>query len=134
MIESGCYPPGAEFDSCAPWNEPVIPEKSFDVCVSQTLSKNTKVITDDYCPEEEDDDEDGSYVAANTSNTDWKVAYEGDHYTPHQLINLFKECLTKELNSIKSKPKQDPKRKKYLEKLISECSDWTENETEVIEE
>lgn len=133
MIESGYYPPGAEFDPRAPWNEPAIPEESFDVCISQTLSKSTKVITDDYYPEK-DGDEDGSYMTANTSDTNWKAAYDKDHYTPLQLINLFRSSLSDELNSILNKPNQDLKRKKYLEKLISECSDWTEDETEVVED
>ena len=133
MIESGYYPPGTEFAPSSPWNEPAIPEKSFDVCISQTLSKSTRVITDDYCPEE-DCDEDGSYMTANTSDTDWAAAYNKDHYTPLQLINLFKESLSEELNSITNKSNPDLKRKKYLEKLISECSDWTEDETEVVKD
>lgn len=133
MTESGYYPPGAEFDSRAPWNEPVIPEESFNVYISQTLSKSTKVTTNDYYPEE-DGDEDGSYMTADTSDTNWEAAYDKDHYTPLQLIDLFRRSLLKELNSIISKPNQDLKRKKYLETLISECSGWTEDETEVMEE
>lgn len=129
MTESGYYPPGAEFDPRAPWNEPDIPEKSFDVCISQTLSKSTKVTTDDYYPEE-DGDEDGSYMTANTSDTDWKAAYDKDHYTPLQLIGLFKEFLEKHLPD----PIIDIKGYKKAKSLIAECEDWTEDETEVMEE
>lgn len=134
MIESGYYPPGAEFDSRAPWNEQEVPERQFDVCISQTLSKSTRVTTNDYVPEV-DQDEDGVYEStADTSDTDWEAAYDRDHYTPLQLINLFRGSLSEELNSIINKPNQDLKRKKYLEELISECSDWTEDETEVVED
>lgn len=133
MIESGYYPPGAEFDPRAPWNEQEVPERQFDVCISQTLSKSTRVTTNDYVPEV-DQDEDGYHDYSDTSDTDWKEAYDKDHYTPLQLINLFRRHLSDELNSIINKPNQDLKRKKYLEKLISECSDWTEDETEVMEE
>jgi len=73
-------------------------------------------------------------MTADTSDTNWEAAYDKDHYTPLQLIDLFRRSLLKELNSIISKPNQDLKRKKYLETLISECSDWTEDETEVMEE
>lgn len=133
MIESGYYPPGAEFDSRAPWNEREVPERQFDVCISQTLSKNTRVITNDYVPEV-DQDEDGYHDYSDTSDTDWKEAYDKNHYTPLQLINLFRRSLSDELNSIINRPNQDLKRKKYLERLISECSGWTEDETEVVED
>lgn len=133
MIESGYYPPGAEFDPRAPWNEQEVPERQFDVCISQTLSKSTRVTTNDYVPEV-DQDEDGVYESTDTSDTDWEAAYNKDHYTPLQLINLFKESLSDELNSITNKSNPDLKRKKYLEKLISECSDWTEDETEVVKD
>ena len=133
MRESGYYPPGAEFDPRAPWNEQEVPEKQFDVCISQTLSKSTRVTTNDYVPEV-DQDEDGYHDYSDTSDTDWKEAYGKDHYTPLQLINLFRRHLSDELNSIINKPNQDLKRKKYLERLISECSDWAEDETEVVED
>jgi hypothetical protein len=129
MTESGYYPPGAEFDPRAPWNEPDIPEKGFDVCISQTLSKSTKVITDDYYPEE-GCDEDGPYMTANTSNTDWRAAYDNDHYTPLQLIGLFKEFLEKHLPD----PITDIKGYEEAKSLIAECENWTEDETEVVED
>lgn len=131
MIESGYYPPGAEFDPRAPWNEQEVPERQFDVCISQTLSKSTRVTTNDYIPEV-DQDEDGVYESTDTSDTDWEAAYNKDHYTPLQLINLFKESLLDELNS--NKLNLDLKRRKCLEELIRECSDWTEDETEVVKD
>lgn len=130
MIESGYYPPGAEYDPNAPWNEPDIPEATFDVCISQTLSKSVKVTTDDYSPEV-DADEDGTYMYPDTSDTDWKAAYGNDqHYTPLELIKQFKEFLEKLL------PDPITFRREYhrAKHLISECEGWIEDETEIIQE
>ena len=41
-MESGYYPPGAEFDSNAPWNQIDLPKKEIEVTVSVTLSKTVK--------------------------------------------------------------------------------------------
>ena len=58
MIESGYYPPGAEHDPNAPWNQ-VDPEpRKIEVTVSITLSKTVEVEVTDYIAEE-DSDEDG---------------------------------------------------------------------------
>ena len=89
MIESGYYPPGAEFDPSAPWNEPGPPdEKTFDVCISQTLSRDTTVTTSDYSVDV-DCDEDGYYQSIDTSETNWKEAAQGERMTPLELIGEF---------------------------------------------
>lgn len=128
MTESGYYPPGAEFDPKAPWNEERIPEKSFNICVSQSLSKSTQVVTDDYNPEF--DDEDGC-IYADTSDTDWESVYNHNGlHTPLELIKLFKEFLEKHLPD----PIIDLRGFKEAKSLISECKNWVEDELEIIEE
>ena len=129
MIESGYYPPGAEFNSRAPWNEREVPERQFHVCISQTLSKSTRVTTNDYVPEVDQDD-DGYYVCSDTSDTDWKEAYKNEHLTPLQLIGEFKGFLTKHLPD----PIINVREFLRFKHLISECESWTEDETEVIED
>ena len=126
MIESGYYPPGAEFDTRAPWNEQEVPERTFDVCVSQTLSKNTKVLTDDYDLEPTEE----GCTDITTSNTNWKEAYKNEHFTPLQLIGEFKDFLTKHLPD----PIIDVKGFRRFKHLIDECEGWTEDETEVVED
>lgn len=121
MIESGYYPAGAEFDSAAPWNQSSPPEESFDVCVSQSLSKSVSVETDNYFLE------DG---VPDTSDTNWEEVYEEDHYTPLQLINIFKRYLESEVNHTETVSKEPS----FLKHLISECSDWNDDETEIFEE
>lgn len=139
MIESGYYPPGAEYDPNAPYNESVIPEKDFEVTCCQTLSRTVNVYTDNYIPGCCGCDyEDGVAIGWNdpddTSNTNWAEEYhDNDHYTPLQLINLFKRALSDELNTILNEH-PDKKREKYLRHLIEECSDWCEDDIEYIEE
>ena len=62
------YPPGAAHDPNAPYNEPLIPERDFDVEVTITMSKVVTITTDNYVPEY--DDEYG-HTYANTENTEW---------------------------------------------------------------
>lgn len=59
-MESGYYPPGAEHDINAPYNQAVLPAREVEVLVSVTLSKTVKVRVDDYkildCGKNEDGD------------------------------------------------------------------------------
>lgn len=132
MTESGYYPPGAEFDPDAPWNQNDPEEKEFKVTVSQTLSKNTTVTTSDYIPggyfPETEWDIDGYHTVTchepdDTSDTDWKKAYNNEHYTPLGLIQEFKEMLEK------NTPIPETRRKH----LIDECMNWIEDDLEICE-
>lgn len=139
MIESGYYPAGSEFDPSAPWNEPVIPEKEFEVTCSQSLSKTVPVITNNYIPgasgvDYESDDE-GGYTAVSwhdpddTSDTNWAEEYHAnDYHTPDQLISLFGKFLTEQLQQgiVFKSPA-------FTNQLIEECKGWIEDETEYIE-
>ena len=133
MKESGYYPPGAEFDSQAPWNYKEPKPMNFYMSVSQSLSKSVKVLTSDYEPvvEKEMDDTGGYYYETqDTSNTDWKAVYENNrHETPMKLIEILKEMLImyKEHGLIFGSPA-------YTEHLIEECDNWTDDETEFIGE
>lgn len=129
MIESGYYPPGAEFDPSAPWNEPGPPEeKTFDVCISQTLSRDTTVTTSDYSVDV-DCDEDGYYQSIDTSETNWKEAAQGERMTPLELIGEFKSFLEKTLPD----PVVFPKEYKKAKYLIGECEGWVEDDLEIME-
>ena len=120
MFDSGYYPPGAEQDPNAPWKEGELPEKTFNVFINQVLSKEITVSTNDYIPEEDFD---------NTKETNWYEAYEKEHYTPLQLIKLFKTYLTEHMPDAVTFPKEH----KTYKHLISECEDWIEDETEINE-
>lgn len=123
MLESGYYPPGAEFDPHAPYNEVEIPEREFDATISSSLSKSTTIESKDYLI---DEDPDGSYI--DTSDIAWTKEYQEQHYTPLGLINEFKTFLEEQ------KEKETDKSKIHkIEWLIKECSDWNEDELEVVE-
>lgn len=144
------YPPGAEFDPSAPWNEVEVPEKDFEVTCSQSLSRTAIVTTNNYIPgasgvDYEPDDE-GGYTAVgyqdpdDTSDTCWKDEYKNNGYTtPLELIGMLKTYLGKELTELENS--MEPNDRSYkvaqvrrLRFLIEECESWTEDETEYVEE
>lgn len=134
------YPPGVS-DSTpgCPWSEPEIPEKEFDVTCCQTLSKTVTVITNNYIPGasgvDYEYDPDGSVAIGwhdpdDTSDTNWGDEYHAnDYHTPLQLIELFKQYLENELNRM-----EEVKNERWIKHLIEECSNWTEDETEYVED
>lgn len=83
MTESGYYPPGAEHDPNAPWNQDNNPEREVEVTVSITLSKTLKVRVDDYQIVDSGKDEDGEYFEdIDYSNCDLKSAVENQYTLP----------------------------------------------------
>lgn len=77
MIESGYYPPGAEHDPKAPYNEVETPEREIEVTVSVTLSKTVKIKVSDYEIIDSGKDEDGEHFEdIDYSNCDLKKAVE----------------------------------------------------------
>lgn len=120
------YAPGSYNDPSAPWNEPVIPEREFDVLVSQTLSRDTSIYTDDYCPEF--DEEDGR-TYANTEETDWKKAYQNVAMTPLEIIGAAEKIAKALLEQGQTRVGDV-----YLKSLVKDCEGWNEDELEVMEE
>jgi hypothetical protein len=112
------YPPGAAHDPSAPYNEPVIPEKDFDVEVTITMSKVVTVTTNDYAPEI--DDEDGS-VYANTENTEWEKAFENSgHFTIADLIEELKGYVVEDMKTCAPNTGKGA----HLQRLLLACEDW----------
>ena len=129
MNTDGNYPLGAD-NEFAPWNEKETPEKEFEVCITQTLSKSVKVTTNDYIPDRGVDDGGHYYSDPDTSDTNWRKAYKDEHFTPFELIERFRDFLKFTLDDphgVGLSPKQK-------ERLIEECNDWIEDETEIVEE
>jgi hypothetical protein len=134
------YPDGLSDSTIgAPWNEESVPEKDFEVTCSQSLSKTVTIWTDNYIPGasgvDYEPDGEGGYCACgwhdpdDTSDTNWAEEYHyNDHYTPLQLIGLFKQCLEETLKN--GLVFQTPG---VTKRLIEECDGWTEDETEYIE-
>lgn len=78
MIESGYYPPGAQYDPKAPYNKEKQEEVEIEVTVSVTLSKTIKVRVNDYTIEPD------SYGGCQLdfSQCDLKKAVEDQHTLP----------------------------------------------------
>lgn len=105
----------------APYEEVENPERVFKVCVSQTLSRDTEVSTQDY-----------SFDADNypdTSETDWKAIYKAQHFSPIGIIRAAQE-IAQALLSIGQKKIAGI----HLESLVNDCKNWTCDDFEVIEE
>lgn len=133
------YPPGVSdntFD--APWNDSPTPDKDFDITCTQVLSKTVTVTTNNYipgaCGVDYETDEDGVHAIGwqdddDTSDTCWADEYhDNDYYTPLQLIELFKQFLEEQ-----KKQGIVFKSPAYTDHIISECEDWSEDETEYTE-
>ena len=137
MIESGYYPPGAEFDPNAPYNQRDPDEIEVNVCISQTLHKSTTISTTDYVAEEWEDyerDDDGGFVTTrevsyNFSDSDLLSAYKNDNWTIPELLNELKNYIQQDLDKGCSKSKES-----YLKCMIAACEDWELDEEEVIKE
>lgn len=136
----------SQWDS-APFNQPDVPEKEFEITCSQSLSKTVTVTTNNYIPGDEgvdwETDDEGHHYASHwqdapdTSDTNWAEEYHyNDHYTPIQLIELYKETLKEQLKSWENMD-EIPNAKaqiRRIEHLIEECENWTEDETEYVED
>ena len=137
------YPPGVSDDTPdAPWNDPEVPEKEFDVTCTLCMSKTVSCYTKDYIPgaegvDYEPDDEGGSYAVPyheddDTSDTNWSEVFKDNHKTIPELLEEFKQYLQKDLENIdavaeiRKHDKAFLKRK--LERLIEECDGWSIDE------
>lgn len=126
MSAADYYPPGAYNDNNAPYNQVEVPERDFDVFISQTLSRDTTICTSDYMPEY--DEEDG-HTYADTSETDWKKAYEDVAMTPLDIIVAAEKIAKALIEEGKTRVGGV-----YLKSLVEECEGWNEDELEVMEE
>lgn len=85
-MESGYYPPGAEFDPNAPYNQSDLNPITIEVEAYVTYKKVLKVELDDYVVEEGGVDEDG-YTIPDTYVFDSKILPE----LVQEQYNLSKE-------------------------------------------
>lgn len=118
MTESGYYPPGAEHDPNAPWNQVDNPEREIEVTVSITLSKTVKIKVSDYEITDSGKDEDGEYFEdIDYSNCDLKGAVEEQIYLPQEAGQLIEDFA---IGTVKAK------------NIVEDLSNWNVDEMEVI--
>lgn len=100
-------PLGAEYDTKAPYNQPL--DKEVEVTVSITLSKTVKVLVDDY-----KHDEDGY----DFSECDLKGAVENQIYLPYKASKELEKLL--------------PDTSRHVKNIINGLSNWNVDEMECI--
>lgn len=134
------YPPGAEFDPNAPYNQYEPDSVNVDVCISTTLSKSTTISTSDYEVEEWEDcetDVDGSCIKTggtvyDFSHSDLNNAYKDTEFTIPQLLDILKKYIIEDLEN--NGASSYTRRKQRLLCILKSCEGWKEDELEVIEE
>lgn len=136
MIESGYFPPGAEYDVNAPYNQVENPEEEFNLTIVETLSKDVTVHTSDYNLEV-DCDEGGCYRNCDTSDTNWKEVYKGEGCTAIETIIAVKVYLEEvrlaQLNDLalcRALTNEEQKELRVVKDLITQCEGWKQEEIE----
>lgn len=120
MTESGYYPPGAEYNPRAPWNQEELPEREIEVTVSVTLSKTVKIKVSDYTIIDSGKDKDGYYFEdVDYSDCDLKGAVEEQIYLPQEAGQLIEDFA---IGTVKAK------------NIAEDLSNWNIDEMEVIPE
>jgi hypothetical protein len=118
MSAADYYPAGAYSDPNAPYNEPIIPERDFDIDVEFVMSKVVTVTTNDYAPEY--DDEDGREYA-NTENTDWEKAYDNSgHLTIAEMLQELESYVKDDM----TKTAPNTGKGRYLQRVLESCQGW----------
>lgn len=126
MYDNYNYPPGADTPD-APWNEPIVPEREFDVTISMSLSRTVQCYTNKYIPEI--DEEDG-HLYVDTSDTPWSEVYGDNHKTIPELLEELKKYIQKDLDNLADDETKMDKafHRRRLEFLLTECDEWTVDE------
>lgn len=110
--ESGYYPPGAEFDPNAPYNQKDPEERTCEKHVAVTLEKkDVKIQVWEGCDE------------------DWEESYNESCHTIPELLGLLGSYVRKEMDKLPKE--QKGKRLRYRE-LIGECEGWEQTYFEVM--
>lgn len=97
MKESGYYPPGAESNSSAPFNEKSKSLVNLEVTISVTLSKTVTIQVEDYSEEVEKDEEGFTYVNIDTSECNLKEAVLSQVNLPQE---VFKDWIVDDFEVI----------------------------------
>lgn len=119
MYDNYNYPAGADTPE-APWNQPVIPEKDFEVDVEYILQKKrVKVSTNDYIPEQVLKDE-SIVEPLSTDDTNWENAYTSSRYTVLELIDKLKDYVQQDLE----RHKDSGRKERELKELLDDCEGW----------
>lgn len=128
------YPPGAEHDPSAPYNQEETQEQEFEVTICQSLSKTTYVYTNDYKPIRERDEE-GYYEYIDTSDTNWDEVYKDNEYAIPKILEECKKLTDNILDDWEYFKQKLNKPDLYnIKRLNESCKGWQLDDSEVIHE
>ena len=114
MRESGWYPPGAEFDPNAPYNQVEPEEREYKIEAVFELRRTDNLWSNDY------DDFDNL--------NDPKGEWSSIHMTPLELIKECKRLATTMHDSIDdTATPMGVRARQHLSHIIAECDGWTES-------
>ena len=113
LKESGYYPPGAEFDPRAPWNQVDPPEVDFTIKVGITLEREAVITTDEVY------NDDGDWCLCDDADVEgaYKETYKS---IPDMLAELSKYIDGELLGDISED------RRRELELMKESATGWTE--------
>lgn len=113
LKESGYYPPGAEFDENAPWNQVDPPEVDFTIKVGITLEREAVITTDEVY------NDDGDWCLCDDADVEgaYKETYKS---IPDMLGELVKYIDGELLGDISEG------RRRELELMKESATGWTE--------
>lgn len=121
MIESGYYPPGAEFDPNAPYNQSEPDDRAFECEVTETISRTVDVYTNKYTVYEERDEDMGfGYYSIETDYVDWNEEYDNQYSSLPELLKDLKGFIVKHVDVNKLNWAQ----RKEMERLLEQCDGW----------
>ena len=107
MRESGYYPPGAEFDPNAPYNQVDQPEQEYTIEAAFDLRRTDELWSSNY----------DEFDNLNDAAKEWCAL----HYTPMEIIRRCRSIAEHMLE------KRDDKYPEHiLRHLIEECDGWEE--------
>lgn len=111
MKESGYYPPGAEFDSNAPYNQIDPPKKTFDIWYSTSISRTANITTSNY---------DGAGPVACLQE------FKNEQYTPLEIM----KCASKMAKYLLSKQDYQALDKHTMMCLVDIDTEWVVDDEE----
>lgn len=112
MRESGWYPPGAEFDPNAPYNQVELPEREYNIEAVFELRRTDELWSNDY----------DEFDNMNDPQREWESVY----MTP---LELFEECKQLAIEAISHEQTGSAKYER-LRNIIDNCFDWEIVESE----
>jgi len=111
MRESGYYPPGAEFDPNAPYNQVEPEEREYNIEAVFELRRTDELWSNDY----------DEFDNMNNPQREWTSI----HMTPLELIAECKQLARTMLDSIKdTATPMGARAKQHLLHIIAECDGW----------